>query len=161
MKYPPVIAVVGSGHPDTDVEALAEALGREIAKAGLWLVCGGLGGVMEAASRGARDTGGMTIGLLPGTERQEANPYIELPIVTGLGEGRNLLVVRNADAVIAVGGEWGTLSEIALARKIGKPVIGLRTWALRRPDGVPVDVIEVDTPAAAVEAALAELKRSD
>lgn len=160
MRYPPVIAVVGAGRIDSETEKLAEAVGHEIAKAGLWLVCGGLGGVMEAASRGARNTGGMTIGLLPGTDRAAANSHIELPIVTGLDEGRNLLVVRNADAVIAVGGEWGTLSEIALARKIGKPVIGLHTWTLQHPDQRPVDIIDVETPAQAVEAALEALKRS-
>lgn len=159
MRYPPVIAVIGAGTADEETLALAENVGREIAKAGCWLVCGGRGGVMEAASRGARKTGGMTIGILPGTDRNDANPYIELPIVTKMGEGRNLLVVRNADAVIAVGGEWGTLSEIALARKIEKPVIGLRTWSLRKPDNNPADITEVETPEEALDVVMTAIAR--
>lgn len=160
MRYPPVVAVVGAGDADEDTRSLAEGVGREIAKAGYWLVCGGRGGVMEAASRGARKTGGMTIGILPGTDRNDANPHIELPIITDMGEGRNLLVVRNADAVIAVGGEWGTLSEIAFARKIGKPVVGLRTWSLQKPDNSPVDdITEVETPEEAITVVMTALAR--
>jgi uncharacterized protein (TIGR00725 family) len=101
-----------------------------IASRGALLVCGGLGGVMEAACRGAREAGGTTVGLLPGTERSDANPYVSVALPTGLGEGRNALVVRAADAVVAIGGGYGTLSEIALALRGGKPVIGLDTWEI-------------------------------
>lgn len=159
MRYPPIVAVIGTGDADEATRDLAEGVGREIAKAGSWLVCGGRGGVMEAASRGARKAGGMTIGILPGGDRNNANEHIELPIVTEMGEGRNLLVVRNADAVIAVGGEWGTLSEIALARKIGKPVITLNSWSLRTPDDSPADITEVETPEEAVNAAMTAIAR--
>jgi uncharacterized protein (TIGR00725 family) len=104
---------------------VATEVGRHLANAGAVLICGGLGGVMEAAARGAREAGGRTMGLLPGTDADEANPWIELPVATGLGEARNLLVVRTGEAVIAIGGGWGTLSEIALARKIGRRVVTL------------------------------------
>ena len=113
-------------------------------------MCGGLGGVMEAACRGAKDAGGTTVGILPGTDRAAANPFVEVAVATGLGEARNALVVRAADAVIAIGGGYGTLSEIALALKAGKRVVGLGTWAV---EGVEV----ADSPAAAVEAVLTDL----
>jgi uncharacterized protein (TIGR00725 family) len=113
-------------------------------------VCGGLGGVMEAACRGAKDGGGTTVGILPGTDRAAANPFVDVAVATGLGEARNALVVRAADAVIAIGGGYGTLSEIALALKAGKRVVGLETWDV---EGVEV----ADSPAAAVEAVLTDL----
>jgi uncharacterized protein (TIGR00725 family) len=113
------------------------------------LVCGGLGGVMEAACRGAKDGAGTTVGILPGTDRGEANEFVDVAIPTGLGEARNALVVRAADALIAVGGGYGTLSEIALALKAGKRIVGLGSWDI---EGVE----RVDTPEAAVEAVLAE-----
>ena len=114
------------------------------------MVCGGLGGVMEAACRGAKGGGGTTIGILPGTDRAAANPFVDFAIPTGLGEARNALVVRAADALIAVGGAYGTLSEIAFALKAGKPVAGLGTWDV---DGLTV----ADSPEAAVESVLADL----
>ncbi len=113
-------------------------------------MCGGLGGVMEAACRGAKEAGGTTIGILPGTDRAAANRFVDFAIPTGLGEARNALVVRAADALIAVGGAYGTLSEIAFALKAGKPVAGLGTWDV---DGVTV----ADSPEAAVESVLADL----
>ncbi|WP_457614030.1 TIGR00725 family protein [Methanopyrus sp.] len=119
------IAVIGSGRAPEDVLNLAEELGREIARRGHVLVCGGRGGIMEAACRGAREECGVTVGILPGEERDEANPYVDVAIPTGLGEARNALVVRAGDVVIAVAGGWGTLSEISLAKKMGKPVVGL------------------------------------
>jgi uncharacterized protein (TIGR00725 family) len=100
--------------------------GRLIAQNSAVLLCGGLAGGMEAAARGAVNAGGVTVGILPGSSARDANPYITLPLATGLGEARNAVLVRSADAVIAVGGEWGTLSEIALARKIGRPVVLLK-----------------------------------
>ena len=138
------MAVVGPGEASPDELATADAVGRLIARRGAALVCGGLGGVMEAACRGARAEGGTTIGILPGLDRAAANPYVEVAIATGLGEARNALVVRAADVLIAVGGAYGTLSEIALALKAGKRVVGLKTWE-----------IEGATRAASVESALA------
>jgi uncharacterized protein (TIGR00725 family) len=123
------IAIVGPGSTSDAAQlALAEEAGAAVAEAGAGLVCGGLGGVMEAACRGARSRGGLTLGLLPGTDREAANGWVLVAVPTGLGEGRNALVVRAADAVVAVGGGWGTLSEIALALKTGVPVVGVGTW---------------------------------
>jgi uncharacterized protein (TIGR00725 family) len=132
MPTPTIIAVIGENDPSPDLAALAEAVGREIATAGAVLVCGGLGGVMEAACRGAHDRGGTSIGFLPGTRREDANRYVTYPVPTGLGHVRNILVVRTAQAVIAIGGKYGTLSEIAFAKIDGTPVIGLQTWELKR-----------------------------
>jgi uncharacterized protein (TIGR00725 family) len=131
--HAPVVAVVGPGR-DASAEELAsaEAAGAAIAEAGAVLVCGGLGGVMEAACRGARSEGGTTIGLLPGTDREDANGWVVLALPTGLGEGRNALIVRAADAVVAIGGGFGTLSEIAFALRAGVPVFGVGTWELAR-----------------------------
>ncbi|HYL79794.1 MAG TPA: TIGR00725 family protein [Candidatus Acidoferrum sp.] len=132
MSLPTVIAVIGENDPPPELSALAEAVGAEIAAAGAVLVCGGLGGVMEAACRGAHGRGGTSIGILPGTSREDANRYVTYPLPTGLGHVRNILVVRTAQAVIAIGGRYGTLSEIAFAKISGTPVIGLRTWELKR-----------------------------
>ena len=134
--------------------AEAELAGAAIAAAGAVLVCGGLGGVMEAACRGARSRGGTTVGLLPGERRDDANGWVQLAIPTGLGEARNALIVRAADAVVAIGGAWGTLSEIALAMRRGVPVVGVGTWQLARA-GERVDgVAEAAGGAEAVELAL-------
>ncbi|HEY8339948.1 MAG TPA: TIGR00725 family protein [Egibacteraceae bacterium] len=150
----PMIAVIGASRADAALEAAAEAVGAGVARGGAVLVCGGLGGVMAAACRGAKDAGGTTVGLLPGEDRRAGNPWLDVAIPTGLGEGRNLLVVRSADALIAVGGGWGTLSEIALACRTGRPVVGLRTWALQPPDGSDSPIVSVDEPADAVAVAL-------
>jgi uncharacterized protein (TIGR00725 family) len=121
---PPLrISVVGAGEASVDEAAQAEAVGRAIALAGGLVITGGLGGVMSAASRGCSEAGGVAVGILPGIHAAEANPWVRIPIASGLGEARNALVVRAADAVVAVGGSWGTLSEIALARKMGIPVV--------------------------------------
>jgi uncharacterized protein (TIGR00725 family) len=125
--------VAGPGDASAQVAAAAEAVGRGLAGRGAVVVCGGLGGAMEAACRGAKAAGGVTVGLLPGGDREAANPFVDVAVATGLGEGRNVLVVRAADVVIAVGGGHGTLSEIALALRAGKRVVGLDTWAI---DGV-------------------------
>jgi uncharacterized protein (TIGR00725 family) len=127
-----MLAVVGSATCDEATAALAREVGRQIARLGAMLVCGGRGGVMQAACQGAKEEGGTTVGILPGGDRSQANPYVDLPIATGLGEARNAIVVRAADAVIAVGGGYGTLSEIGLALKMGRPVVGLGTWELQR-----------------------------
>jgi uncharacterized protein (TIGR00725 family) len=123
---PPRIAVVGAGRCDHDLMELAVAVGRALAERGAVLLCGGLGGIMEGAAKGAASAGGITIGFLPGSDPDHANPFIRIPLPTGLGEARNLLVARTADAVVAIGGEWGTLSEVAFARKVGIPVVLLR-----------------------------------
>ena len=137
----PQIAVVGSGEGDPHLLPVAEEVGRGLAEAGAVLVCGGLGGAMEAACRGAKAASGLTVGLLPGTDRAAANRFVDVVIPTGLGEARNALVVRSAEAVIAVGGGYGTLSEIALALRAGTPVIGVETWELAR-GGLPVEGVE-------------------
>jgi uncharacterized protein (TIGR00725 family) len=155
----PWIAVVGPGRAEAREAAWAEEAGAAIADAGAVLVCGGLGGVMEAACRGARSRGGTTVGLLPGSDREDANGWVLLAIPTGLGEARNALIVRAADAMVAIGGAWGTLSEIALALKAGQTVIGLDTWELGRA-GEPVEgVIRADDAASAVEMALVRVNR--
>lgn len=146
------LAVCGAGVADAALAGLAERLGAEIAANDAILICGGLGGVMEAAARGALRVGGLTIGVLPGRDAGTANEWIRIPLPTGMGEARNALVVRFADAVIAVGGEWGTLSEIALARKMGIPVVLLGPG--------PADGMGLETagdPAAAVLAALSAI----
>ncbi len=120
------IAVIGHGQANPDECKTAYITGRLIAGNGAVLVCGGLGGVMEAACKGAQEAGGTTVGILPGTEG--GNPYLGITIRTGLGHARNVLVVLSADAVIAVGGKYGTLSEIAVALKAGRPVFGINTW---------------------------------
>ncbi|MDQ7801854.1 MAG: TIGR00725 family protein [Armatimonadota bacterium] len=127
------IGVIGEQDARPEMCRMAEQVGREIARRGGVLVCGGLGGVMEAAARGAVEEGGLVVGILPGTRAEEANPYVGVPVVTGLGEARNVIVVRTSDAVVAVGGSYGTLSEIAYALKLGVPVVGLGTWELSRP----------------------------
>jgi uncharacterized protein (TIGR00725 family) len=149
------VAVVGAGRCSADVAALAEAVGRELAQRGAVLVCGGLGGVMEAACRGARGAGGLTVGILPGISRRDANPYVDLPIVTGMGEARNVLVVQSSQAVIAVSGEYGTLSEIAHALKLGIPVIGLSTWQLAKDGQERQAIVRAETAQEAVDKALA------
>ncbi len=120
------IAVCGGGAASDDALDAAREAGRELARAGAVVLCGGLGGVMEAVAEGARAQGGLTVGLLPGTSAAAANPHIALPLPTGLGEARNAVLVRAADAVLAIGGEWGTLSEVALAMRMGVPVVLLQ-----------------------------------
>lgn len=149
------VAVVGAGRCSADVAALAEAVGRELAQRGAVLVCGGLGGVMGAACRGAKDAGGLTVGILPGTSRRDANPYVDLPVVTGMGEARNVLVVQSSQAVIAVSGEYGTLSEIAHALKLGIPVVGLSTWQLTKDGQERQAIVRAETAQEAVDKALA------
>lgn len=126
------VSVIGAGDCGPETAEIARRLGRLLAGRGFTLVCGGLGGVMAAAAQGAREAGGRTVGILPGLDRSAANPYIDLPLVTGLGPMRNFLVAANGDVAVAVEGGAGTLSEIGLALKIGRPVIGLGRWA-----GVP------------------------
>lgn len=130
------VAVVGAASASAEIAELAFAVGRLLAQHGATLVCGGLTGVMEAAARGAREGGGTTIGILPGESRAEANEWIDYAIPTGIGHARNLAVAASGDVVIAVGGEWGTVSEIALARKLGRPVIALAPGILLEGEGI-------------------------
>ncbi|MFQ6112549.1 MAG: TIGR00725 family protein [bacterium] len=123
-----IIGVIGGSQCAPDIERLAEEVGSLIAQKGAILICGGLGGVMEAACRGAKKKNGTTIGILPGSQKSEANPFVDIPIVTGMSDARNIIIVRTADAVIAVDGEYGTLSEISFCLKFKVPVIGLKTW---------------------------------
>ncbi len=140
-----IISVIGAGYCDNNIYSIAEDVGRLIAQKGAVIITGGLGGVMEAASKGAKEAGGTTVGILPGFSKEEANPYVTIPVITGMSHARNIIIVRSADAVIAVAGEYGTLSEIAIALKLGKPVIGINTW--KNIDGV----INVNSPEEAIQ----------
>jgi hypothetical protein len=148
------IAVIGGGQCSKEEARLAEEVGRELARRGAILVCGGLGGVMEAACRGASLEGGTTIGILPGDDIQAANPHVQIPIVTSLGYARNIAVVKSARAVIAIGGSYGTLSEISHALQSGIPVIGLNTWSLSRNGQEDKSIIPAQSPTEAVDKAL-------
>jgi len=147
----PRVALIGGSRPDRASLAIAFKVGRLLGERGAILVCGGLGGVMEAAARGAKEAGGMTIGILPGGERNDANSSIDVPFATGLGYTRNSLVALNADAIIAVDGEYGTLSEIAYGIIYGKTVIGLGTWDIKGvfPARTPEEAVELALKAAA------------
>jgi hypothetical protein len=146
------IGVLGASACKPDIEELAYQVGAEIARQGAVLLCGGLGGVMEAAARGAREHGGTTVGILPGLSAEEANPFIDLRIVTHIGHARNVVLVRSSDAVIAVSGGYGTLSEIAIALKIGIPCIGLRTWDLG------LELVSAREPVEAVRLAMEKIR---
>jgi len=149
------IAVIGGNQCSNESALLAEQVGAELARRGIALVCGGLAGVMEAACKGARSENGLTIGILPGDDRRAANEFVQIPIVTGLGYARNSIVVRSAQAVIAIDGEYGTLSEIAYAVQYGIPAIGLNTWSLYKDGEFKDTIIVADNAADAVEKAIA------
>jgi uncharacterized protein (TIGR00725 family) len=148
------VAVSGPADATDEERAVAEMVGRLLAESGAVLLCGGLGGVMDAAARGAREAGGVAIGVLPGDSRAGSSPHLSAAIPTGMGEGRNALLVRAADVVIAISGEFGTLSEIALSLKMGKPVVGLQTWELRKGDRASDAIIRAGSAEQAVELAL-------
>jgi uncharacterized protein (TIGR00725 family) len=155
------VAVIGSGceELDSELEQLAEEVGRLLAEAGVAVVCGGRGGVMEAAARGATQAGGTAIGIVPGLSHEEANPHCTHVVATGIGHARNLAVVASGEAVIAIGGEWGTLSEIGHARNIGRTVVALRSWTLsgrERMESAP-GVLPAESAREAVELALEAL----
>ena len=154
-----IISVIGSSNPATREHVeLAEEVGRELARRNIMVVCGGLSGIMEAVCRGAKSEGGTTIGILPGRAAAEANSYVDIPIVTSMGYSRNVIVVHTGEAVIAVGGAFGTLSEIGHALSDGLPVVGLKTWPLTtNGDGVDIggSIIRAESPADAVDKALA------
>jgi len=144
------IAVIGGSECSPDETELAVEVGREIARKGAILICGGLGGIMEAACKGAVSEGGLTIGILPGGSRQTANPYVIIPIVTNMGEARNVIVVKSCQVVIAIDGSYGTLSEIGHALRNGIPVIGLKTWSLSIDGQADSSIIPAENPADAV-----------
>ncbi|HEY6771390.1 MAG TPA: TIGR00725 family protein [Solirubrobacterales bacterium] len=154
MSRPRQISVIGAAQGEDEILSDAEEVGRRIAEAGAVLVCGGRTGVMEAASRGASEAGGSVVGILPGVSAAEANPYVTFAVATGIGEARNLAVVASGEAVIAVGGEWGTLSEIAHARKLGRPVVAIQSWTLRNRSGTDLGIVEAASPEEAVTTAL-------
>lgn len=143
-----LIGVIGAGETGEEEYITAFETGREIARRKCTLICGGLGGVMEAACKGAKSEGGLTVGIIPGELKNEANPYVDIPIVTGMGHGRNIIVVRSSDALIAIGGSFGTLSEIAFALTLEIPVIGINTW------DVSTEIKQADNPREAVEMAV-------
>jgi uncharacterized protein (TIGR00725 family) len=155
-----IISVIGDSSCSPEEARLAEVVGELLASKGITLICGGLGGVMEAACRGAKSAGGVTVGILPGQDPRTANPWVDIPIVTGIGEARNVTVAKSAQAIIAVGGRYGTLSEIAFALKSGIPVVGLNTWSLSRNGQEDDSIIRVQTAEEAVEKAVSLAKEA-
>jgi len=139
-----LIAVIGGHSCDKKTAKIAQELGKEIAEFGAILICGGLGGIMEAVAKGAKENNGITVGILPGENKNGANSYIDIPIATGLGYTRNTLVTTAADIIIALSGEYGTLSEIGFALNAGKTVIGIGTWDIK-------GIIKVNTVTEAIE----------
>lgn len=148
------VAVVGAGVADEDLESVAEEVGRRLAERGAVVLCGGLSGVMEAVCRGSRAGGGTSVGILPGDDRRAANEFVDVALATGMGEMRNALIVRAADVVIALGGEYGTLSEVAFALKTGRPVVGYDTWELANHGAGDEAIVRVGSAEEAVAAAL-------
>ena len=146
--------MIGAGQGEEEILRDAEEVGRRIAEAGAVLVCGGRTGVMEAASRGASEAGGTVLGVLPTVSFEDANPYVTHVVATGIGEARNLAVVASGQAVIAVGGEWGTLAEIAFARKLRRPVVAIRSWTLQNRSRTELGIVDAKTPEDAVSTAL-------
>ena len=155
------IGVIGGSEASPQVAKLAEEVGREIARRGAALVCGGLGGVMEAACKGASEEGGLTIGILPGESRRLANPYVQIPIATGIGYARNVAVVKSSQAVIAIDGSYGTLAEIGHALQSGIPVIGLGTWAISMDGKADNKIIVARNPREAVEKAFSLIENQE
>ena len=156
-----LISVIGASDPSPEIQSLAEEAGKELALRGVIVVCGGLGGVMEASCRGAKSAGGTTIGILPGSDPGEANPWVDIPICTGMGYARNSIVVKSGRAAIAVGGAFGTLSEIGHALGDGIPVIGLKTWAISQNGQEDHSIILAKDPIDAVEKALQAARSRD
>lgn len=152
------IGVIGSGQCDSEMAEIAYKVGKNVAQKGAILICGGLGGVMEAACKGAKDAGGLTVGILPSKTRKYANPFVDVAIPTGMAEARNALVVGASDVIIAIGGEFGTLSEIGLALKMGKPIVGIDTWEFSKKRKLAETIILAKSPVEAVERALRSIR---
>jgi uncharacterized protein (TIGR00725 family) len=155
-----IVAVIGPGVVSGQLARQAEAVGYELGRRGIIVICGGLGGVMAAACRGAKKAGGITIGVLPDANTKSANRWVDVAIATGLGEARNLIIICSADAAIAIGGEFGTLSEIGFTLKLKKPVIGLGTWKITPPKKLSRGIILADSPGQAVDHAVAQMNRA-
>ena len=155
-----IIGVIGGSEVSPQVYQIAQEVGREIARHKAGLVCGGMGGVMEAACKGAIEEGGLTIGILPGDNREQANPYVQIRIATGIGYARNVAVVRSAQAIVAVDGSYGTLTEIGYALQAGIPVIGLNTWSLAIDGEADNKIIIAKNPKEAVDKAMESIKNS-
>jgi uncharacterized protein (TIGR00725 family) len=154
-----IIGVIGDSSCSPEEAKLAETVGELLAQRGVTVICGGLGGVMEAVCRGAKSKGGLTVGILPGQDSGMANPWLDIPVVTGIGEARNVVVVKSAQAIIAIGGSYGTLSEIAYALKSSIPVIGLNTWSLSRNGREDDSIIRAQSATEAVDKAISLAKR--
>jgi hypothetical protein len=154
------IGVIGGSSVDETISALAYETGRLIARNNAILISGGLGGVMESACRGAKEEGGMTIGILPTRSKQDANPYVDIAIPTGLGEARNLIVVLSSDAVIAIDGSYGTLSEISFALLYKKPVFGIKSWHLQQEGREDKGIVFCSSPQEAVQKAIAMVQKN-
>lgn len=154
MKEKIIIGVIGSSTCSSSVSEVAYIVGKEIARKNAIIICGGRGGVMEAACKGAKEEKGITIGVLPGNDKENANPYIDIPIVTGMGEARNVIIARSSDAVIAIAGKYGTLSEIAFALRFDVPVVGIATWNINIP------ILKAKNPKQAVGMALSAIRKT-
>jgi uncharacterized protein (TIGR00725 family) len=154
-----IIAVIGDSSCSQEETELAESVGELLAERGAVVVCGGLGGVMEGVCRGAKSRGGLTVGILPGQDSSMANPWVDIPVVTGLGEARNVVVAKSAQAVIAIGGGYGTLSEIAYALKSGIPVVGLNTWSLSKNGREDGSIVRAQSASEAVDKAISLAKK--
>ncbi len=159
MKDKFFISVIGASNCSAKESKLAEEVGRELARRGAIVICGGLNGVMEAVCRGAKSEGGLTIGILPGNNRRDANPYVDIPIITGIGYARNSIVAKSGQAVIAIGGKYGTLSEIAYALQDKIPVIGLGTWKLATSKSKDESIIIANNASDAVDKAIESIKQ--
>jgi uncharacterized protein (TIGR00725 family) len=152
LKKKVIIGVIGSSSCSSSVSEIAYIVGREVARKDAILICGGLGGVMEAACKGAKEGNGVTIGVLP-RGKESANPYVDIPIVTGMGEARNVIIARSSDAVIAIAGKYGTLSEIAFSLRFDVPVVGIATW------NIDIPILKAKNPKQAVDMALSAIKQ--
>jgi len=159
VSHEMIIGVIGDSSCSPEEAKLAETVGELLAQRGVTIVCGGLGGVMEAVCRGAKSKGGLTVGILPGQYSSMANPWVDIPVVTGIGEARNVAVVKSAQAIIAIGGSYGTLSEIAYALKSSIPVIGLNTWSLSRNGREDDSIIRAQSAMEAVDKTISLAKR--
>lgn len=152
VKRKTIIGVIGSSSCSSSISEIAYLVGKEIARKGAILICGGLGGVMEAACKGAKEEKGITIGVLPGNDKKNANPYVDIPIITGIGEARNIIIVRSSDAVIAIAGKYGTLSELAFALRFDVPVVGIATW------NIDIPILRAKNPKQSVDMAFSAIR---
>ncbi len=159
-KKKTIIGIIGSSSVTASEDLLAQEVGQRLAKEEAVIICGGLRGVMESCCRGAKEANGLTIGILPGISAKDANPYIDITIPTGISEARNLIIIRASSSLIAIGGGYGTLSEIAFALKLGVPVIGLKTWELWKISKEPINIIQAETAEDAVNKAIELARKS-